>query len=245
MLSGSVKEARFSATHWSVVLSANCSDSSIANPALQRLCTTYWPPLYSFARRLGKSPEDASDLTQGFFARLLEKNWISDADAARGRFRAFLLTAFKRYISDNRDRDRSLKRGGGSIVFSIDASTEESRPALNLTTYETPESAFEYRWATTLLDQTLKRLRDEFVLHGREKIFEGLKDFLVEEPPSGGMKARLGELGLTEAAARMNLTRMRQRYRQILRSEILQTVEAPNEVEEELQHLYRILTRTH
>jgi RNA polymerase sigma-70 factor (ECF subfamily) len=234
----------FPSTHWSFVLAAGGSDSVAAKGALEALYRTYWSPLYAFARRSGSLPEDARDLTQGFFARLVEKDWVADADPNRGRFRTFLLTAFKRYIADERDRSRADKRGGRYRFVALDSENEESRCFVDPADPRTPEVVYEERWAAALLDSVLTRLREEFILQGREQLFEGLKGFLIGEPAVGGMARQAAELGMTEGAARMTLTRMRQRYRQILRSEIAQTVAQAQDVEDELRHLYAILTQT-
>ena len=242
MTPGSTSAAKFTATHWSVVLAAGDSASATARPALEALCRTYWPPLYAFARRAGQSPDDARDLTQGFFARLVEKNWVAEADPDRGRFRTFLLTAFKRHIADAEDRAHAQKRGGQCQFVPLDPSTEESRLFLDPADRRTPETAYEERWAAALLDAVLARLREEFILQGRETLFDGLKSFLVGDPPGEGIASLAAHLGMNEGAARMSLTRMRQRYRQILRSEIAQTVADPRDIEDELRHLYRVLT---
>jgi DNA-directed RNA polymerase specialized sigma24 family protein len=233
----------FVTTRWSLVLAAGNSASEAAQPALETLCRTYWLPLYAFGRRLGKSPEDASDLTQGFFARLLEKRWIATADPDRGRFRTFLLTAFRRYISGEDRSAGTEKRGGGTVEFlSIDP-TAEARLAVDPADWRTPELAFEEAWAAALLETVLARLREEFGAHERQAVFDALQGFLLGDPPAAGMAAVISQLGMTEGAARMNLTRLRQRYRQILRSEIAQTVASPQEIEDELRHLIQVLTR--
>jgi RNA polymerase sigma-70 factor (ECF subfamily) len=232
----------FVTTRWSLVLAAGNSASEAARPALETLCRTYWLPLYAFARRLGKSPEDASDLTQGFFARLLEKRWIATADPDRGRFRTFLLTAFRRYISGEDRSDGADKRGGTVEFLSIDP-TAEARLGVDPADWRTPELAYEEAWAGALLETVLARLRDEFAAHGRQAVFDALQGFLLGDPPAEGMAAVVSQLGMTEGAARMNLTRLRQRYRQILRGEIAQTVASPQEIEDELRHLIQLLTR--
>jgi RNA polymerase sigma-70 factor (ECF subfamily) len=234
--------ARFTATHWSVVLAAGDSASVTATPALEALCRTYWPCLYAFARRLGQSPDDARDLTQGFFVRLLGKNWVSDADPDRGRFRTFLLTAFKRHIADTNDRAHAQKRGGSFRFLPLDPATEEGRLFPDPGDHRTPETIYEERWAAALLDAVVTRLREEFTLQGRQGLFDGLKDFLIDDGQLESLVRVAARLGMTEGAARMSLTRMRQRYRQILRSEIAQTVAEPQDIEEELRYLYTVLT---
>lgn len=236
--------AAFNTTHWSVVLAAGKDGGAAraASPELETLCRAYWPPLYAFARRSGQSVENARDLTQGFFAKLIEKNWVADVDRARGRFRTFLLTAYKRHLSDEFDRMQAQKRGGGIEFVSIDASIEETRICLDPANHRTPELAFEERWALALLERVLTRLREEFVLQGREWLFDAFKEFLVGDPAGLDLCGTARNLGLNEGAARMILTRLRQRYRKILRSEVAQTVARPAEIEDELRYLYRILS---
>lgn len=231
----------FASTRWTLVLAAGASDSDAARPALEALCHSYWLPLYAFARRLGKSPEDARDLTQGFFERLLEKRWISTADPERGRFRTFLLTAFRRYVAGEDRYAHAARRGGSIEIVPIDREAE-ARLGGDLADWRTPELAYDEAWAAALLESALARLHDEFALHGRGAIFDALREFLTGDPPADGMAAVTTRLGMTEGAARMNLTRLRQRYRQILRSEIAQTVATPQDIDEELRHLYRVLT---
>jgi RNA polymerase sigma-70 factor (ECF subfamily) len=205
------------------------------------LCRAYWPALYAFARRSGQSPENAQDLTQGFFARFIEKHWLADADRERGRFRTFLPTAFKRYIGHEVEHAHAQKRGGNETFSSLNAETEESNLAFEAKDPRTPEIVYEERWATALLQCVLCRLREEFVLQGRGALFDGLEGFLVGDPPRQGAAGVASSFGMTEGAARMIITRMRQRYRQLLRSEIAQTVIESNDIEDELRHLYRVL----
>jgi RNA polymerase sigma factor (sigma-70 family) len=234
--------ARFTATRWSVVLAAGDSASATATPALEALCRIYWPCLYAYARRLGQSPENACDLTQAFFARLIEKNWIADVDRDRGRFRTFLLTAFKRHMADANDRAHAQKRGGKIQFLPLDATDEERGLFSEPADRRTPETIYHERWARALLDTVLARLREEFRLQCRERVFDCLKGFLVGDH-SGDTVVTVGnQLGMTEGAVRMTLTRMRQRYRQLLRSEIAQTVADPQAIDDELRHLFRVLT---
>jgi RNA polymerase sigma-70 factor (ECF subfamily) len=224
-----------------VVLAAGGDSTPAGDAALESLCRAYWPALYAFARRSGQSPEDARDLTQGYFARLIEKHWLADADRERGRFRTFLLTTFKRYLRHEAEHAHAQKRGGHHSFSSLDAETEESKLAFEPADRRTPEIVYEERWATALLEQVLSRLREEFVLQGRGALFDGLEGFLVGDPPHQGAAGIATSFGMTEGAARMIITRMRQRYRQLLRSEIAQTVVEPQGIEDELRHLYRVL----
>ncbi len=232
----------FPTTHWSAVLAAGGKSSPAMRSALEELCRSYWAPLYAFARRVGHSPEDARDLTQGFFARLLEKGDIAAADPERGKFRSFLLAAFKHFLAHERDRAAALKRGGGIEFLPLDFNPEESRFAIDPADSRTPDRAFEQRWAAALLEKVLGRLRGEFVASGRGALFDHFKGFLVGELPEGGYSSVTAHLGMTEGAAKMIVTRMRERYRHLLRSEIAQTVATPEEVEEEMRHLRAVLS---
>jgi RNA polymerase sigma factor (sigma-70 family) len=238
---GMAASGSFPSTHWSVVLAAGGCSTAAGDVALENLCRAYWPTVYAFARRSGQSPEDARDLTQGFFARLIEKHWLADADREKGRFRTFLLTAFKRYRGHEVEHDHAQKRGGNHSFSSLDAETEESELIFEPADHRTPEIVYEERWATALLQRVLSRLREEFILQGRETLFDGLEGFLLGDPPTQGVTPIAARLGMTEGAARMIITRMRKRYRQLLRSEIAQTVVEPQDIEDELLHLYRVL----
>jgi RNA polymerase sigma-70 factor (ECF subfamily) len=210
--------------------------------ALEELCQAYWTPLYAFARRAGHSPEDARDFTQGFFARLLEKRDLAAADPERGKFRTFLLAAFKHFLAHERERAGALKRGGGIEFLPLHTEAEESGFGSEPADLHSPEQAFELRWAAALLEKVLRRLREEFAASGRAALFDDFKGFLIGEPPEGGYAATAARLGMTEGAAKMIVTRTRGRYRLLLRSEIAQTVTMPGEVEEELRHLRAVLS---
>ncbi len=200
----------------------------------------YWLPLYTYIRRQGESPEDAQDLTQEFFARLLEKNFLGSVDPAKGRFRSFLLASVKHFLSNQRDRARAQKRGGGQAPTPLDFSDAESRAGFQPAENQTPEKAFEKRWALTLLDRALGRLRKEYAGRRREKLFEKLKTTLTEG--RGVAYARLAlELEMSEAAVKMAVLRLKQRYREVLRGEIAQTVAHESEVEDELREVFRAL----
>ena len=237
--------AAFVTTRWSLVRAAGASASPESGAALEALCRSYWPPIYAFARRAGHDAEDARDLTQGFFARLVEKKDFGTADPDRGRFRTFLLAAFKHFLAHERDRARALKRGGGQELLPLDFAAEDSQcftpePADS----RTPERAYDERWAASLLERVLARLREEFALGGRGALFDHFKGFLLGEPPESGYAGVASQLGMTVGAAKMVVSRMRDRYRQLLRSEIAQTVSAPGEIEEELRHLRAVLSGT-
>jgi RNA polymerase sigma-70 factor (ECF subfamily) len=231
----------FATTHWTLILNARGSDAPLAREALEKLCRSYWYPLYAFVRRQGRGPHDAQDLTQEFFARLLEKHYLEEVDRAKGRFRSFLLAALKHFLSNEWDRQRAHKRGGASPHVPIDTQFAESRYGLEPAHEQTPEKLFERRWALTLLDQVLARLREEFVAAGKTGHFEELKVVLTSDKRSIPY-AELGtRLGLSEGAVKVAVHRLRRRYRELLRAEIAGTVAGPEEVEEEIRHLFAAL----
>jgi len=231
----------FTTTHWSVVLSAG-RDSSAQADALAKLCRVYWWPLYAFVRRRGHSPHDAQDLTQGFFARLLEKDYLNAVDPRKGKFRSFLLAALEHFLSNEWRDAHAQKRGGQFTFVSTDAQSAEQQylqePASNLS----PEQLFEQQWAMTLLDQTLNRLQQEFVASGKGVLFGDLKIFLTGEKRAGLYAELAKKLGMTEAALKMAVSRMRHRYGELLRAEIANTVASPGEIDEELRALFAALS---
>lgn len=233
--------AGFALTHWTVVLAAGRSDSPDAHDALEKLCRAYWPPIYAFVRRQGYNPHDAQDLTQGFFARLLEKNTFADADRAKGRFRSFLLGALKHFLANEWDKANAQKRGGGKMLIPIDTSAAESSCGFELADQVTAEKVFERRWALTLLDQVLRRLRQEHVEAGKELLFEQLKQTLTEASRAVPYAAIASRLGASEGAIKVAVHRLRQRYRELLRQEIANTVGSAGEVEDELRNLFAAL----
>jgi RNA polymerase sigma factor (sigma-70 family) len=227
----------FVTTHWSVVLTARDENSSKSSEALEALCRTYWLPLYAFVRRQGRSPHDAQDLTQEFFARLLEKDYLKSAEPDKGRFRTFLLVALKRFLANEWDRQRAQKRGGTNPVVSIDQELAESRVAAEPANLQ-PDLLFDRQWARTLLDRTMARLLEEYVASGRAKLFELLRSCLAREESALSYAEIAARLNLTEAAVKMAVQRLRARYRELLRSEITETVASEDEVEEEIRHLF-------
>ncbi|MBI3880403.1 MAG: sigma-70 family RNA polymerase sigma factor [Verrucomicrobia bacterium] len=242
--SGPGSHGQFAETRWSMVLAARRGgDSSRAGDALAKLCQAYWYPLYAFVRRQGHAPHDAQDLTQEFFARLLEKNWLADVDRAKGRFRSFLLAALKHFLANEWDKSKALKRGGGIHNFiSLDAESAESRYAMEPADAVTADKLYERRWALTLLDTTLARLRAEFVADGKAKQFDELKFTLTGgrgETPYSELAAKFG---MSEGAVKVSVHRLRQRYREVLRAQIAETVATAAEVEEELRHLFAALS---
>ena len=235
--------ADFCTTHWSVVLAAGRSDSIRARDALEKLCRAYWYPLYAFVRRLGHSPHDAEDLVQAFFAQSLEKNYLGAADQAKGRFRSFLLIALKRFLANEWDKAQTLKRGGRAPLISLDALTAEQRYALEPADHLSADFLFERRWALTLLDQVLARLRAEQTTAGRNAAFELLKDSLTAGGRGTPYAELAGRLGMSEGAVKVAVHRLRQRYRELLEAEIANTVASPEEVAAERRHLLSVLSK--
>ena len=229
---------RFPTTQWSLVLAAGEGEST---EALSRLCTLYWYPIFAFVRRQGFSPEDAQDLTQGFFARLIEKGDIGDADRNRGRFRTFLLTGCQHFISNERDRTRAQKRGGGRPMVSIDLAVAEGRYARAFSDSETPERVFDRQWSLTLLASVLDQLRHEYVEAGNERLFDRLSAFLTMDDTAGTHAEAGRELGMSADAVKMALHRLRRRYRDALRRSVADTVQSPEDVEDELSYLLKAL----
>lgn len=230
----------FATTHWSVVLTAGRSDAPQARDALEKLCQTYWYPLYVYARRRGYVPADAEDLTQAFFARLLERDWLEGADRQRGRFRSFLLTSFSRFLANEWDKARRQKRGGGRIV-SMPFEAADTHCGREPVDRLTPEQSFEWRWALALLDQVMNRLAAEFAQDGKRELFELLKPCLLGERTAQPYAILAAKLAMTEGSVKVAVHRLRRRYRELLRDEIAQTVVKPEEVEEELRYLFAVL----
>jgi RNA polymerase sigma factor (sigma-70 family) len=231
----------FATTQWSVVLAAGQTNSSAAAPALERLFERYWYPLYVFVRRRGHSAEDSFDLTQGFLTGLLERNFLGAADPSRGRFRSFLLTAFDRYLINEWKRSTRQKRGGGRRPLSFDVEDLETRYRLEPVDARTPESIFERRWALTLLEVAASRLGDECRASGRGALFEAVRSILAGEPEASGYAEIAARLGISEGALKTTIHRLRRRYGEILRTEILATIGDPSELDDEIRHLFAVL----
>jgi RNA polymerase sigma factor (sigma-70 family) len=234
--------AGFATTRWTIVNAVRQTSQSQAANALAELCEGYWPPLYAFLRRRGYRPEEAQDLTQGFFARLLETASIRTADPARGRFRSFLLTALKRYVINEHERSAAARRGGGHAHFSLDFDEAERAYAVEPSTDETPDRLFNRRWAAIALDRALQRLRTEYFELGRATLADALLPYLTdtgELPPYRVVAARLD---ISEGAVKVAVHRMRQRYGGILRSEIAETVLGEEEVDAELRELLQAVS---
>ena len=233
----------FATTRWSVVLAAGSNDTAPARDALAKLCRTYWYPLYTFVRRRGHSAEDAQDLTQEFLARLLEKNWVGHADKSKGRFRTFLLSAMKHFLADEWDKARAQKRGGDVSFVSLQFDLAETRYGREPSAEVSPERNFELRWALTLLEEVLNRLRADYAQEGKAELFAALHPCLVGDRTEQPYAEIAKSLGASESMVKSAVHRLRQRYRQLLREEIANTVAGPEEVDEELRHLFAVLSR--
>jgi RNA polymerase sigma factor (sigma-70 family) len=232
---------QFPTTRWTLVVAAGDPHEKEARSALVSLCENYWYPLYAYLRRRGYPADQAQDLTQGFFIRMLEGRYLDRADPEKGRFRSFLLSSLKFFVADEEDRDRAHKRGGGALVpleFSAGEERYQREPAHD----ETPERIFERRWALSVLDRVVERLREEFVQHGRPEHFERLKIFLLGQSDAP-YAALAREMNTSEGALKVAIHRLRKRYRELFRQEIADTVADPAEVESELRYLAAVLTR--
>jgi len=232
---------QFATTHWSVVLAAGQQESPEASEALERLCCTYWYPLYAFVRRQGYSAPDAQDLTQEFFARLLQKNFAGMAQPGRGKFRWFLLSSLRHFLTNEWDRAKAQKRGGGSRSIPLDEAEAESRYLQDLGHELTADRLYERRWALTVLEQVHHRLREEFVAKGHAQHFKLLEQLLPGESSGCSYRQVAGELGIAEGTVKYELHRLKRRFRALLRAEIAQTVSCPSEIDEEIHHLMEVI----
>jgi RNA polymerase sigma-70 factor (ECF subfamily) len=235
------RAAAFVTTRWSVVLAAGRSDTTRAQAALEKLCRAYWYPLYAYARRRGYTVEDAQDLTQEFFARVLEHHWLARADQAKGRFRTFLLTAMERFLANEWAKVRALKRGGGRRNIPIQLDTAETRYGVEPADTRTPEQSFEQQWALSLLEEVVNQLEAEFRARNQADLFAVLKPCLVGQRESQPYAELAANLGMEEGAVKVAVHRLRQRYRELLRAEISNTVASPGEVDAEMRHLFNVL----
>lgn len=230
----------FETTLWSVVARAQQNDAE-SGPALERLCRAYWYPLYAYVRRSGFSPHDAQDLTQEFFARLLARDALRNVSPEKGRFRSFLLASLKHFLSDEWDRARALKRGGGATPMSLDGMDPEARYQYEPAQEPSAEKIYERRWAMTLIGKALARLELEYGNAGRKGLFDALQSCLQSERDGGSLREIGERLGMTEGAVKVAAHRLRRRYRVLLRAEIAQTVCTEAEIEAELQDLFAAL----
>lgn len=232
--------SRFRTTRWSLIAVAGGGGMpSETRAALAELCALYWPPVYSFVRRRGHGPDDALDLTQGFFTRILEHNDLASADPQRGRFRSWLHSALKNYLANEWRRECAQKRGGGTVVLSIDAIAAERRYAGEPADLLTPEQVYERRWALTVLDHVMNRLKWEYAEQGKREQFEKLQPFLVGDKPS--YESLAGELGEAAGTLRQQVFRMRRRFHDLLREEISDMVATSADIDDELRSLLAAL----
>ncbi len=235
--------ADFKTTHWSVVVLAAGGREQPSLEALEKLCQAYWYPLYAFVRRRGYGEEEAKDLTQSFFAKLLEKNYVADADRSRGKFRTFLLNSLSHFLANEWDKLRCQKRGGAVLSISLDADAEERylhEPAVG----PTPERVFDRGWAETVVGVALARLRGEFDRGGGESIqrFDIVKPFLLGGQDPTSFAEAAARMELSESGVRTVVHRMRKRFRELIRAQIAQTVSTPAQVDEEIHYLFEILS---
>jgi DNA-directed RNA polymerase specialized sigma24 family protein len=232
--------AAFTTTHWSVVLEAQ-GESPAAQEALETLCRTYWRPIFAFLRRQGIPPEEAEDITQGFFAELLERRSLSAVRKEKGRLRSFLLGGLKYFLANEERRAMAIKRGKGQRPIPLEELHVGERIEMEPTDPVTAEMIYERRWALTVLERVLSRLKDEYLAASNGALFDSLKELLPDEPGSQSQAEIAARLGMSENAVRQAFYRFRQRYQSLLRDEIGNTVATPGEIEDELRHLIAIL----
>jgi RNA polymerase sigma-70 factor (ECF subfamily) len=236
------KKDHFSATHWSIVLAAGATDLARATTALERLCRIYWFPIYAFIRRRGSDQHDAEDLTQGFFAYLLDKDTLKKVDRAKGKFRTFLLAALTNFLANERDKRRTLKRGGQGQIISLDETVAEDLYRHEAVESLTPENLFERRWASALIEQVLARLKQEYAAGCKADLFAKLEPALTGETATGVYAEWAAALGMSEGAVKVALHRLRRRFGEVLRSEIAHTVTSPEEIDDEIRHLFAAMS---
>ena len=234
----------FLTTRWSVVRRASAPDEPASREALERLCESYWFPLYAYVRRTGVNDAEARDLVQGFFARLLEKLDFAAADPALGRFRAFILTSLKHFLANQRERERALKRGGGRAPLSLDYDRADSRFGLEPADEATPEDAIERTWALELIERVMGQVEADYTEKGKADLFEALRGTLVAGADEGSRAELAARLDLTEGALKVAVHRLRKRFGERLRAEIAHTVGGPEEVDREIRSLFSILGRS-
>ena len=227
----------FATTHWSVIVGAQQRGTAEAEAALEKLCTTYWRPVFAFVRRSSPNEQVAKDLTQAFFERFLEKEYFRDADQLRGRFRSFLLACVKNFLANERDKQRTQQRGGGAIPLSIDQWIQESGMELESNPALTPDRSYERQWAHSVLENVRSRLRSEFVESGRRDVFDALHVYLSGDRDEAPYHLVAEQMLMSVDAVKKNVERMRRRFGQLLREEIAQTVQHPSEIEDELRFL--------
>src|SRR6266540_1422657 len=238
---GTALGAQFAATSWTNVLAAQHAGSPGAAAALEKLCRAYWYPLYAYLRRRGHDPHKAQDLTQEFLYRLIKENYLGAADRQRGKFRSFLLAALNHFVSNQRDYERAVKRGGRVTFLSLDDTDTETRfmkePALELS----PEKIFERNWFLALFDEALARLREEQKVAGRIEVFDQLKQFVIEDAEAGDYSAAAARMNVTSNAVAVTVHRLRERYKRLVREEVVRTVADPSEIGEELHRFFAVM----
>ena len=232
--------AAFNTTHWSVVLEAQ-GESPAAQEALEKLCRTYWRPIYGFIRRRGVDPEEAKDLTQGFFALLLERRDLDAVRQEKGRLRSYLLTSLKHFLTNERNREMASKRGASQHLIPLEDLRDRERIGFETSETLAADQIYERRWALSVLDQVLARLEEDYRASGNVQLFDRLQKSLTGEPDRVSPADTARELGTTESAVRQASYRLRLRYRQLLREEIAHTVMAPRDIDDELRHLVAVL----
>ncbi len=240
---GAVGQPLFATTHWSVVVAAADQEKPEAAAALERLCRTYWYPLYAYIRRRGHSPEDAQDLTQEFFYRLLERSTLAAADRAKGRFRSFLLGTLKHFLADEQDKTAAQKRGGGRSIVSWEEVGAGERFAAEPADQLSPDKLFDRRWALTVLDQATTRLRDRYQTEGSRELFDALSCYLTREKAAPSYAETAARLGLSETAVASAIFRLRRCYYSLIRAEVAQTVSDPQGLQDEIHHLMNVFSR--
>jgi RNA polymerase sigma factor (sigma-70 family) len=228
----------FAQTHWSMVLAAADAEASQSFQALEHLCRAYWPPLYAYLRRRGYTAHDAQDLTQEFLARLMKNRSFAGADPQKGRFRTYLLGALNHFLSDESDKAHAQKRGGGEPVFSLDEAVIEERQFAQQSNSLSPEKLFDRRWALSLLEQALRRLREESIAAGRGPQFESLKAYLTADAEPGGYDAVAATLNMSANHVAVAVHRLRERYRELVRKVVADTVTTAGEAEDELHAIF-------
>ena len=238
--SGQKGAVPFTTTHWSVVLEAQ-SESPAAQDALEKLCRNYWRPIFNFVQRQGIGLEEAKDVTQGFFADLIEHKSLTAVRREKGRFRSYLLGALKYFLADERRHAMAIKRGKGQRLIPLDELSGDERFELEPADPVTAEQIYERRWASTVLERVLSLLKDEYVAAGNAALFDSLKQLLPDEPGAPSQADIAGRLGMSDNALRQAFHRFRQRYRLLLREEIAHTVATPGDVEDELRHLIAVV----
>jgi len=234
----------FPQTHWSAVLAATRRPAPESTAALERICRTYWYPLYAYVRRSGQSPPDAEDLTQEFFRLLLEKRWLAAADPEKGRLRTFLVTALKRFLAKERRRASAQRRGGAYAHLPLDTAAAESRYAADPGAALAADQVFDRQWALTLLELTVERVQAEFASAGKAGEFAVLKDFLTVSHNAIDYPSAARLLGVSEVAARVAVHRLRKRFREVYRAEISQTLPVGADVDAEVRYLASALVRS-